>query len=108
MPVSRISAEAAIRLGHKAELNEWCSVRPCSDTGRLGEVFRTKVASTLEIMPSEGMGARWPLEKEYRWPDVVIRTREWSLWKGSSATGGWTWARRRLLGRGQSTDGTSV
>jgi hypothetical protein len=52
MPVSWISAEAAARLGHVAQPNGWCQVRPCSDTGRLEEAF---IVSTLEIMPPEGV-----------------------------------------------------
>jgi hypothetical protein len=32
MPMSRISAEAAILLGHAAQPSKWCQVRPCSDT----------------------------------------------------------------------------
>jgi hypothetical protein len=53
MPVSQISAEAAIWLGHAAQPNGWCQVRPCSDTGQLREAFLTKIVSTLEIMPPE-------------------------------------------------------
>ncbi len=46
MTVFLISAEAAIRLGHVAQPNEWCHVRPRSDTGRLVGIFHAKIAST--------------------------------------------------------------
>ena len=82
MPVSKISAEAAIWLGHAAQPNEWSHVRPCSDTGWLGGAFPAKIASTLEVMPSDGTMATRPREKDYRWPDVAMGTRDLSLLEG--------------------------
>jgi hypothetical protein len=77
MPVSRISAEAVIRLGLTERPNEWCQVRPCNSAGRQKEGFLTKVASTVEIVPPEDMMMRQPREKDFRRPDVVIGTRDW-------------------------------
>jgi hypothetical protein len=79
MPVSRISAEAVSQLGLTARPNEWCQVRPCSSTGRQEHGFLAKVASTLEVMPPENAMMTWPREKDYRRPDVVVGTRDWSL-----------------------------
>jgi hypothetical protein len=80
--VSRISPEAAIRLGHAPQPNGWCQVRMCSDTWRLADAFLAKIASTLEIILPEGMMATRPREGDYRQPDVVIGTRDWSLLEG--------------------------
>jgi hypothetical protein len=79
MPVSGISAKAASRLGLMAQPNEWCQVRPCSDTGRQEEGFLARILSTGEIMPPEDTMATWPQEKDFRRPDVVIGTRDWGL-----------------------------
>ena len=77
MPVSRISAEAAIRLGITERPNEWCQVRPCNAAGRQEDGFLAKIASELEIAPPGYPTTRRPLEENFRWSDVVIGTRDW-------------------------------
>ncbi len=57
MPVSRLSADAATRLGLTERPNDWCQVRPCNTAGRQQDGFLAKIASVLEIAPprvSEG------------------------------------------------------
>ncbi len=44
MPVSRISAEAAVRLGLTEQPNEWCQVRPCNAVGHQEDGFLAKCA----------------------------------------------------------------
>jgi hypothetical protein len=51
MPVSRLSADAATRLGLTERPNDWCQVRPCDATGRQQDGFLAKIASVLEIAP---------------------------------------------------------
>jgi hypothetical protein len=77
MPVSWISAEAAVRLGLTERPNEWCQVRPCNAAGRQEDGFLAKIASSLEIPPLEYPMVRWPREENLRRPDVVIGTRVW-------------------------------
>jgi hypothetical protein len=77
MPVSRISAEAATRLGLIELPNEWCQVRPCDAAGRQEDGFLAKIASTLEIAPPGYPMTRRPREENFRRPDVVIGTRDW-------------------------------
>jgi hypothetical protein len=77
MPVSRISAEATVRLGLTEQPNEWCQVRPCNATGRQEDGFLAKIASELEIAPPGYPTTRRPLEENFRWSDVVIGTRDW-------------------------------
>ncbi len=77
MPVSRISAEAATRLGLTERPNEWCQVRPCNATGRQEDGFLAKIVSVLEIAPPGYPTTRRPREENFRRPDVVIGTRDW-------------------------------
>jgi hypothetical protein len=77
MPVSRISAEAAIRLGITERPNEWCQVRPCNAAGRQEDGFLAKIARALEIGPPGYLMARRPREENFRRPDVVMGTRDW-------------------------------
>ncbi len=51
MPVSRLSADAATRLGLTERPNDWCQVRPCNAAGRQQDGFLAKIASVLEIAP---------------------------------------------------------
>jgi hypothetical protein len=51
MPVSRLSADAATRLGLTERPNDWCQVRPCDAAGRQQDGFLAKIASVLEIAP---------------------------------------------------------
>jgi hypothetical protein len=77
MPVSRISAEAATRLGLTERPNEWCQVRPCNAAGRQEDGFLAKIASVLEIAPPGYPTTRRPREENFRRPDLVIGTRDW-------------------------------
>ncbi len=58
MPVSRLSADAATRLGLAERPNDWCQVRPCNAAGRQQDGFLAKIASVLEIAPPS-----YPTEK---------------------------------------------
>jgi hypothetical protein len=51
IPVSRLSADAATRLGLTERPNDWCQVRPCDAAGRQQDGFLAKIASMLEIAP---------------------------------------------------------
>ena len=51
MPVSRLSADAATRLGLTERPNDWCQVRPCNAAGQQEDGFLAKIASVLEIAP---------------------------------------------------------
>jgi hypothetical protein len=51
MPVSRLSADAATRLGLTERPNDWCQVRLCDAAGRQQDGFLAKIASVLEIAP---------------------------------------------------------
>jgi hypothetical protein len=51
MPLSRMSADAAARLGLTERPNDWCQVRPCNAAGRQKDRFLAKIASVLEIAP---------------------------------------------------------
>jgi hypothetical protein len=77
MPVSRISAEAAVRLGLTEQPNEWCQVMPCNVGGHQEDGFLAKIASELEIAPPGYLTTRRPCEENFRLPDVVIGTRDW-------------------------------
>ncbi len=77
MPVSRISADAATRLGLTEQPNDWCQVRPCSTAGRQEDGFLAKIASVLEIAPPGYPTTRRPRELSFRRPDVVTGTRDW-------------------------------
>jgi hypothetical protein len=77
MLVSRISANAATRLGLTERPNELCQVRPCNATGRLEDGFLAKIASMLEITPPGYPTMRRPRELNFRRPDVVVGTRDW-------------------------------
>jgi hypothetical protein len=77
MPVSRMSANAATRLGLTEQPNDWCQVRPCNAAGGQEDGFLAKIASVLEIAPLGYPTARRPRELNFRKPDVVIGTRDW-------------------------------
>jgi hypothetical protein len=77
MPVSRISADAATRLGLTGRPNDWCQVRPCNAAGRQEDGFLAKIASVSEIAPPGYPTTRRPRELNFRRPDVVIGTRDW-------------------------------
>ncbi len=77
MPVSRLSADAATRLGLTERPNDWCQVRPCNAAGRQEDGFLAKVASVLEIAPPGYPTERRPRELNFRKPDVIIGTRDW-------------------------------
>ncbi len=77
MPVSRLSADAATRLGLTERPNDWCQVRPCDAAGRQQDGFLAKIASVLEIAPPGYPTERRPREMNFRKPDVVIDTRDW-------------------------------
>ncbi len=77
MPVSRLSTDAATRLGLTERPNDWCQVRPCNAAGRQEDGFLAKIASVLEIAPPEYPTERRPRELNFRKPDVVIGTRDW-------------------------------
>jgi len=81
MPVSRISAEAAIRLRLTEQPNEWCQVRPCNAAGWQEDGFLAKIASVLEIAPPGYPITRRPREENFRLPDMVISTRDWEAVK---------------------------
>ncbi len=98
MPLSRISAEAAIRLGHTAQPNEWCHVRPCSDMGRLGGAFLAKVASTLEIMPPEGVMVTRPGRRTTGGRIWRSEPETGVCWRDFFVTGGWIQTWKRLCG----------
>ncbi len=74
MPVSRLSADAAARLGLAERPNDWCQVRPCGAAGRQEDGFLAKIASVLEIAPPGYQTERRPWELNFRKPDVVIGT----------------------------------
>jgi hypothetical protein len=77
MPVSRVSADAATRLGLTERPNDWCQVRLCNAAGRQEDGFLAKIASVLEIAPPGYPTARRPRKLNFRKPDVVIGTRDW-------------------------------
>jgi hypothetical protein len=77
MPVSRLSADAAARLGLTERPNDWCQVRPCNAAGRQEDGFLAKIASVLEIAPPGYPTEKRPREMNFRKPDVVIGTRDW-------------------------------
>jgi hypothetical protein len=77
MPVSRLSADAATRLGLTERPNDWCQVRPCSATGRQLNGFLAKIATVLEIAPPGYPTEKRPREMNFRKPDVVIGTKDW-------------------------------
>jgi hypothetical protein len=77
MPVSRLSANAATRLGLTERPNDWCQVRPCDAAGRQQDGFLAKIASVLEIAPPGYPTEKRPREMNFRKPDVVIGTRDW-------------------------------
>jgi hypothetical protein len=77
MPVSRLSADAATRLGLTERTNDWCQVRLCNAAGRQEDGFLAKIASVLEIAPPGYPTERRPRELNFRKPDVVIGTRDW-------------------------------
>jgi hypothetical protein len=77
MPVSRMSADAATRLGLTERPNDWCQVRPCNAARRQEDGFLAKIASVLEIAPQGYPTTRRPRELNFRKPDVVIGTRDW-------------------------------
>ncbi len=77
MPVSRLSADAATRLGLTERPNDWCQVRQCDAAGRQQDGFLAKIASVLEIAPPGYPTERRPRELNFRKPDVVIGTRDW-------------------------------
>jgi hypothetical protein len=77
MPVSRMSADDAARLGLTGRPNDWCQVRPCNAAGRQEEGFLAKIACVLEIAPPGYPTERRPRELNFRKPDVVIGTRDW-------------------------------
>ncbi len=77
MPVSRLSADAATRLGLTERPNDWCQVRPCDAAGRQQDGFLAKIASVLEIAPPGYPTEKRPREMNFRKPDVVIGTRDW-------------------------------
>ncbi len=77
MPVSRMSANAATRLGLTERPNDWCQVRPCNAAGRQEDGFLAKIASVLEIAPPGYSTTRRPQELNFRKPDVVFGTRDW-------------------------------
>jgi hypothetical protein len=77
MPVSRLSADAATRLGLTERPNDWCQVRPYNAPGRQEDGFLAKIASVLEIAPPGYPTERRPRELNFRKPDVVIGTRDW-------------------------------
>ncbi len=67
MPVSRMSADAAARLGLTERPNYWCQE----------DGFLAMIASILEIAPPGYPTARRPRELNFRKPDMVIGTRDW-------------------------------
>ncbi len=77
MPVSRLSADTATRLGLTERPNDWCQVRPCNAAGRQEDRFLAKVASVLEIAPPGYPTERRPRELNFCKPDVIIGTRDW-------------------------------
>jgi len=77
MPVSRLSADAATRLGLTERPNDWCQVRPCNATGRQLNGFLAKIANVLEIAPPGYPTEKRPREMNFRKPDVVIGTKDW-------------------------------
>jgi hypothetical protein len=77
MPVSRLSAEAATRLGLAERPNDWCQVRPCDAARRQQDGFLAKIASVLEIAPPGYPTEKRPREMNFRKLDVVIGTRDW-------------------------------
>jgi hypothetical protein len=79
MPVSRLSADAATRLGLTERPNDWCQVRPCNAAGGQEDGFLAKIASMLEIAPPGYPTERRPRELNFRKPDVIIGTRDWEI-----------------------------
>jgi hypothetical protein len=90
MPVSRLSADAATRLGLTEKPNDWCQVRPCNAAGRQLDGFLAKIASVLEIAPPGyptiappgHPTEERPREMSFRRPDVVIGTKDWESVEG--------------------------
>jgi hypothetical protein len=82
MPVSRLSADAATRLGLTEKPNDWCQVRPCNAAGRQLDGFLARIASVLEIAPPGYPTERRPREMNFRRPDVVIGTKDWEAVEG--------------------------
>jgi hypothetical protein len=77
MPVLRLSADAATRLGLTERPNDWCQVRPCNAEGRQQDGFLAKIVSVLEIAPPGYPTEKRPREMNFRKPDVVIGTKDW-------------------------------
>jgi hypothetical protein len=65
------------QLGLTERPNEWCQVRPCNAAGWQEDGSLAKIASVLEIAPPGYSMTRRPCEENFRWPDVVIGTRDW-------------------------------
>jgi hypothetical protein len=82
MPVSRLSADAATRLGLTEKPNDWCQVRPCNAAGRQLDGFLARIASVLEIAPPGYPTEKRPREMNFRRPDVVIGTKDWESVEG--------------------------
>jgi hypothetical protein len=82
MPVSRLSADAATRLGLTEKPNDWCQVRPCNAAGRQLDGFLARIASVLEIAPPGYPTEKRPREMNFRTPDVVIGTKDWESVEG--------------------------
>ncbi len=61
MPRSRLSADAATRLGLTERPNDWCQVRLCNAAGRQEDGFLANISSVLEIAPP-GIQQRGGLE----------------------------------------------
>ncbi len=76
MPVSRMSADAAARLGLTERPNDWCQVRPCNAAGWQKDGFLAKIASVLEIAPPGYPTEKRLRELNFRKPEVVIGTRD--------------------------------
>ncbi len=66
MPVSRMSADAATRLGFTEQPNDWCQVRLCNAAGQQTDGFLAKIASVLEIAPPLYPTKRRPRELNFR------------------------------------------
>ncbi len=77
MLVSRLSTDAANRLGLTERPNAWCQVRLCNAAGRQDDWFLAKIASVLEIASPGYPTERRPRELSFCKPDVVIGTRDW-------------------------------
>ncbi len=77
MPVSRLSADAATRLGLAERPNDWCQVRPIDAAGRQQGRFLAKIACVSEIAPPGYPTEKRPREMNFHKLDVVIGTRDW-------------------------------